>query len=86
MNLFVLCKTPTAETLRLVEADPEAGILLVGKAILSDTKAFGKRSLYVVSEEVRELGFEARLDGSVQARTSSELISMICESHVLNLD
>ena len=85
-SLFILCKTPTPEALRLVEADPEASLLLVGKAILSDTRLFGKRNLYVVSEEVRELGFEARLDESVQRRSASELITMICESHVLNLD
>lgn len=86
MNLFVLCKPPSPEAMKLVEADPEAGVLLVGKAILSDTGAFGKRSVYVVSEEVRELGFEARLDKSVQTRSSGELITMICESHVLNLE
>ncbi len=86
MNLFILCKPPTPEALRLVEADPEAGVLLVGKAILSDTKAFGSRSVYVVSEEIRELGFEARLEKSVQSKSAGEVITMICESHVLNLE
>ena len=85
-NLFLLCQTPSPEALKLVEADPEAGVLLVGKAVLSDTKAFGKRPLYVVTEEVRELGFEARLDESVESRSSSDVIKLIMDSHVLNLD
>ncbi len=70
---------------RVLKAQPEAPVLLLGESLFADLDSFDGRKLFCLDSEAAELGLSERLEDKVEQWRPSEIIDLLCANRVLNL-
>lgn len=85
-SLYVVSNRPSVDFLALLEADKEAGLVLLSRGLLTEPAVLEGREVYCLAEEVQELGLEGKLPSSVKPLPARDVISLLVQRPVLSLD
>lgn len=83
-RLYVVGREPAVEARHLLEVEQEAGVLLLGRAVMLPASLFGDREVFAVSEEIRELGLEGKVSPTVKALSAREVVDLLLQRRILN--
>lgn len=83
-RIYVVGREPAVEARHLLEVEQEAGVLLLGRAVMLPASLFGNREVFVMAEEIRELGLEGKVSPAVKALSAREIVDLLLQRRVLN--
>lgn len=83
-KVYVVGREPAVEARHLLEIEQEAAVLLLGRAVMLPATLFGRREVFAMAEEIRELGLEGKVSPTVKALSAREIVDLLLERKVLN--
>lgn len=83
-RLYIVSRESVVEARRLVEADNNASILLVGRGLFLPVKLFGDKTVFAIDEEVKEQGLKDHIDKRITCLSSEAVVEMLFRYTVLN--
>lgn len=83
-RILVIARESVVEARYIMEVEKRGAVLLVARGLMLPANLFGKRSIYAIAEEVKELGLEGRLSSSIKVLPASDIVKLIEERQVWN--
>ena len=84
-KLCLVGREAVTEARHLLENLPEAGILLLGSAVMLPGSLFGEREVFALAEEIQALGLEGKVSPTVKALPAWEVVQLLLDRQILNL-
>jgi len=85
VELIILTRPIEADEKRLLDLKKDATALLLGRAVLSAPEALVDRTVWILGEEVKEMGLEGLLPASFLPKPASEIVEHLVNAKLLNL-
>jgi len=85
MTIYVMTRTPSPDELRLLEKGAENVCFLTGQALLGAPKLLDGHTIWVMDEEVRELGIDCKLPDGFHTKSAHDIVEALAGAKILNL-
>lgn len=84
-TVYVLTRVPGPEDLSLLEPGNESVFFLAGQALLTPPGSLDGKQVWVMDEEVRELGLDCKLPKGFTSKPAQEIVETLANARVYNL-
>jgi hypothetical protein len=85
LELIIFTRPIEPDEQRLLDVSKEATALLLGRAVLSAAAPLAERTVWVLAEEVMEMGLQEVLPPAFVRKAASEVIEQMITAKLLNL-
>jgi hypothetical protein len=85
VELIILTRPVEADEKRILDQKKDVTALLLGRAVLSPPESLGGRTVWVLREEVKDMGLEGLLSERFISKPASEIVEQLMAAKLLNL-